>query len=71
MTPLRKARIEKGWTAIRVANESGATSESRLFQLERGRYRPRPAEAVALSMLLGKPVDDLFPGGVQNEEANK
>ena len=63
-TPLRAARLEARYTALELA-EAAATTENRLFQLERGRFRPRPDEARQLAVALNRDVQDLFPGGIQ------
>lgn len=68
MTPLKNARLATGLTAIELAKIAG-TTENRLFQLERGRFRPRALEAAGLSLALDIPIDELFPGGTQNPNA--
>jgi transcriptional regulator with XRE-family HTH domain len=62
--PLREARLAAGLTAMRCA-EQAATTEARLYQLERRRFRPRPDEARRLAAVLNLTVEKLFPDGVQ------
>ena len=64
ISPLRLARLAVGLTAIETAGPAG-TTENRLFQLERGRFRPRPDEALGLAAVLNRSVKDLFPDGIQ------
>jgi DNA-binding XRE family transcriptional regulator len=45
--------------------EQAATTEARLYQLERRRFRPRPDEARRLAAVLNLTVEKLFPDGVQ------
>lgn len=63
-SPMRSARTELGITALDLAEMCG-TTEPRVYMLERGRFRPRPDEAVNLARVLGVDVEDLFPGGIQ------
>ena len=65
-TPLRAARLAAGLSALEAAAPAN-TTENRLFQLERGRFRPRPEEAAGLAAVLMRPVEELFPNGVQGE----
>jgi ribosome-binding protein aMBF1 (putative translation factor) len=65
-TPLRTARLRAGLSAISLAGLSG-TTEPRIYQLERRRFRPRNDEAHRLAQALGLPVNELFPDGVQPE----
>ena len=66
MTRLKTARMRAGLTALRLAElTEGGTTENRLFQLERGRFKPRAAEAAALARALGLSVPALFPEGTQ------
>jgi transcriptional regulator with XRE-family HTH domain len=65
-TQLKIARTAAGMTALELARAAG-TTENRLFQIERGRFRPRPDEARGLALVLGEPVETLFPGGIQPE----
>ena len=68
MTRLKAERLRAGLTALRLAElTEGGTTENRLFQLERGRFRPRAVEAAALARALGRSVEDLFPAGTQPE----
>ena len=68
MTRLKTARMRAGLTALRLAElTAGGTTENRLFQLERGRFKPRAAEAAALARALGLSVEELFPLGTQSE----
>ncbi|MFC1452606.1 helix-turn-helix domain-containing protein [Verrucomicrobiota bacterium] len=63
-THLRDARRAARLTALQLA-DAASTLESRVYQIERGRYRARPEEAAALAAVLMRPVDELFPAGVQ------
>ncbi len=65
-TQLKIARTAAGMTALELARAAG-TSENRLFQIERGRFRPRPDEARGMALVLGESVETLFPGGIQPE----
>ena len=66
MTNLKAARLRAGLTALRLAElTKGGTCENRLFQFERGRFKPRAAEAAALARALGLSVETLFPAGTQ------
>ena len=66
MTNLKAARLRAGLTALRLAElTEGGTTENRLFQLERGRFKPRAAEAAALARVFGLAVEALFPEGTQ------
>ena len=68
MTRLKAERLRAGLTALRLAElTEGGTTENRLFQLERGRFKPRAAEAAALANALGMAVEALFPEGTQPE----
>ncbi|NLN03100.1 MAG: transcriptional regulator [Lentisphaerae bacterium] len=68
MTRLKTARLRAGLTALRLAElTAGGTTENRLFQLKRGRFKPRAAEAAALARALGMAVEELFPLGTQPE----
>lgn len=62
--PLKDARRTAGLTAVRCAELAG-TTEPRLYQLERQRFRPRREEAHRLSEVLNVPVKMLFPNGIQ------
>jgi len=53
-------RTAKGMTAIQLA-ESAQTSESRIYNIERGRHRPRPDEARHWAAALGIPPEVAFP----------
>jgi transcriptional regulator with XRE-family HTH domain len=64
--PLRTARLRAGLSAIALAMRAG-TTEPRIFSLERRRFRPRHDEAYRLAQVLGLPVNELFPDGVQPE----
>ncbi|HMP71772.1 MAG TPA: helix-turn-helix transcriptional regulator [Kiritimatiellia bacterium] len=63
---LKQARIESGLTALQLAEIAG-TNEARIYQVERGRFRPRPDEAQRLADVLRIPVESLFPNGVQTK----
>jgi transcriptional regulator with XRE-family HTH domain len=66
MTRLKAERLRAGLTGLRLAElTKGGTTENRLFQLERGRFKPRAAEAAALARALGLSVETLFPEGTQ------
>jgi transcriptional regulator with XRE-family HTH domain len=65
-TPSHAARMAAGLTAFDLARAAG-TTENRLFQIERGRFRPRPDEAARLAAVLKTSVGTLFPDGVQGE----
>ena len=66
MTRLKAERLRAGLTGLRLAElPKGGTTENRLFQLERGRFKPRAAEAAALARALGLDVETLFPEGTQ------
>jgi DNA-binding XRE family transcriptional regulator len=60
MTPMRAARNAAKLTAIQLADVAG-TTEDRVYQIERGRFRPRPDEARRLALALGTDTDHLFP----------
>ena len=62
--PLKDARIAAGLTALRCAYQAG-TTEQRIYQIERRRFRPHEDEALRLSFLLDVPVRNLFPDGTQ------
>lgn len=64
MTALKFEREQKRMTALQLAQAAG-TSENRIYQLERGRFRPRALEAAALADVLQTPAEILFPDGVQ------
>ena len=53
-------RTAKGMTAIQLA-ESAQTSESRIYNIERGRHRPRPDEARRWAAVLGVSPEVAFP----------
>ncbi len=63
-SPLKIARHRARLTAYALADLAG-TTEPRIYQLERGRFRPRPDEARGLALALGEPAETLFPGGIQ------
>ncbi len=65
-TPLRAARLAAVLSAIRLASMA-ETTETRIFMLERKRFRPRLDEARRLSEVLGLPLNQLFPEGTQPE----
>jgi transcriptional regulator with XRE-family HTH domain len=65
-TPLRRARLNAGLTALALSCVSG-TTENRYWQIERGRFRPRHDEAQRLADVLRVPVDELFPNGIQSK----
>ena len=66
MTRLKAERLRAGLTGLRLAElTKGGTTENRLFQLERGRFKPRAAEAAALARALDLSVEMLFPEGTQ------
>lgn len=66
MTRLKAERLRAGLTGLRLAElTKGGTTENRLFQLERGRFKPRAAEAAALARALDLSVETLFPAGTQ------
>jgi transcriptional regulator with XRE-family HTH domain len=65
-TPLKSVRRRARLTALALAEAAG-TTEARVFQIEQGRYRPRPNEAKRLADVLGATVADFFPGGTQTE----
>jgi len=67
-TPLKRARLQAGLSAIQLA-DIASTTENRLYQLERGRFRPRPAEAAGLAAALNQELSKLFPSGVQEQGA--
>ena len=59
-TELRRARQNRGWTAIHLA-DLAETTESRVFAVERSRFRPRPDEARRLAAALGADPVEMFP----------
>ena len=61
---LQLKRTTAGLTAADLARLAD-TAEMRVYQFERGRFRPRPDEAARIAKVLGADVDDLFPAGVQ------
>jgi transcriptional regulator with XRE-family HTH domain len=63
-TPSHAARLAAGLTAFDLARAAG-TTENRLFQIERGRFRPRPNEAAGIALALMATVEELFPAGTQ------
>jgi transcriptional regulator with XRE-family HTH domain len=64
--PLKNERQRARMTALQLA-DAACTTEQRIYALERGRFRPRPDEARGLALVLGEPVETLFPGGIQPE----
>lgn len=64
--PMREARQAAGLTAIRLA-ELAASTEQRVFQIERRRYRPKRDEARRIATVLDLPIRKLFPDGVQED----
>ena len=62
-TPLAVARIERGLTQELLARLVPC-ARSYLCIVELGRGRPSRLLAARLSEILGRPVDELFPGGV-------
>lgn len=61
---LKALRKYAGKTAIQLADEAG-TTERRVFAFERGSFKPKQTEAVAIAKIFGVPVEDVFPGGTQ------
>lgn len=59
-TQLRTARQAANLTALQLA-DAASTLESRVYQIERGRYRPRPDEARRLALALGADPVEMFP----------
>ena len=60
MTPLRKERLKKGWSMVRLAKEAGI-SYSALSRHECGWTRPGRQTAARVAQALGVPVAGLFP----------
>lgn len=60
-TQLRNMRRAANLTALQLA-DAASTLESRVYQIERGRYRPRPDEARRLALALGADPVEMFPG---------
>ena len=60
MNHLKSLRKQYGWTALRLGQET-TISENRIYQLERERLRPKPAEAELLAAALHTDVPSLFP----------
>ena len=60
-TPLKHALVDHDEPAWRVALKTDNISEVRLSKLASGRAVPRDEEKDALSDVLGKPVQELFP----------
>ena len=58
---LRLFRTSGGFTAQKLADLAGS-EEMRIYYIERGRFRPKPDEAVRLATALNSTVDQLFPG---------
>lgn len=58
---LRLFRMSGGYTAKKTADLAG-TEEMRIYFIERGRFRPKPEEAIRLATALNSTVDQLFPG---------
>jgi transcriptional regulator with XRE-family HTH domain len=57
---LKEARLALGLSALAFGELAGIREE-RVFAVERGRYRPRKAEASAWAKALGLKVADAFP----------
>ena len=64
MSEMKRKRRAKGLTALELARRAGST-EDRVYQLERGRYRPRADEAERLAHALKSSVKKMFPAGTQ------
>lgn len=61
---LKKKRLEAGMSALRLAQLSDS-QEMRIYNFERGRFLPRPDEALRISGVLGADPRKLFPGLVE------
>lgn len=59
-SPLKRALIDDGRPAWRVAQEAGLTPTV-ISHLTTGRRAPRPEESAALSRVLKRPESELFP----------
>jgi len=64
-TQLRIARRAAKLTALQLA-DAASTLESRVYQIERGRYRPRPDEARRLAEVLEADPAEMFPGALES-----
>ncbi len=70
MSEMKQKRRAAGLTALELARRAGST-EDRVYQLERGRYRPRADEAQRLAHALKSSVKKLFPAGTQPDFAKE
>lgn len=57
---IKDARQAKGWTALDLGERINQ-SEEHVYQVERGRYRPKPNEAAAWAEALGLTPAIAFP----------
>ena len=64
---LKLKRMNAGLTACDLAALAD-TAEMRVYQMERGRFRPRPDEAEKLARVLGMDATELFPNGIQKSK---
>jgi len=65
MSAMQDRRNKAGLTAYAIAQQIG-TNETRVYAIERGRYRPKKDEAARIAKALGCAVVDIFPHGVQS-----
>tara|TARA_B100002003_G_C14152743_1_gene554569 strand:- start:5100 stop:5309 length:210 start_codon:yes stop_codon:yes gene_type:complete len=66
-TPLRHALLDHPETAYRVAIKMDI-SEVRLSKIASGLINPNDNEKKQLSAILGRPVNELFLGGINDEK---
>ncbi len=59
-TALREARRKARLTALQLADVA-ETTETRVYSVERGRFRPRPDEARRLALARGVDPSEMFP----------
>ena len=57
---LKTARRQLGLTALELGDRAGVTEE-KVFQVERGRYRPTREEAIRWADVLSIPRETAFP----------